>query len=281
MEKILVTGAGGFVGSRILHQCKEKTLCCFPKGFLRTATEQQVQEYLLREQPDIILHTAAISDTGYCARHPEEGYRANVQLPVWLANAARHTGVKLVAFSSDQVYAGVQQLGALSEELSLCPNNVYGRYKLEMEQRVSDLCPDAVLLRASWMYDLPGDALPIRGNLPLNLLHASRQGETAKFSCKDHRGVTYVRHAVELLKATVDLPGGVYNFGSENTEDMVTTARQFAEMLGISVQIEPQQWNRNLAMDTAKLRRHGIYFDSTQQGLCRCLNEHHFTQENA
>lgn len=281
MEKILVTGAGGFVGSRVLNQWKEKTLCCFPKGFLCTATEQQVEEYLLREKPDIILHMAAISDTSYCTQHPEESYRANVQLPVWLANAARHTGAKLVAFSSDQVYAGIKQPGALSEDTPLCPNNVYGRYKLEMEQRVNDLCPDAVLLRASWMYDLPGNELPIRGNLPLNLLHAARKGETVSFSCKDHRGVTYVRHAVELLKATPDLPGGVYNFGSENTEDMLTTARQFAEMLDVSVQIEPQQWSRNLAMDTAKLRRYGIHFDSTQQGLRRCLNEHHFTKKNA
>lgn len=280
MEKILVTGAGGFVGSRILYQWKEKALCCFPKGFLCTATEQQVEEYLLWEKPDIILHTAAISDTGYCAQHPEEGYRANVQLPVWLANAARHTGAKLVAFSSDQVYAGIEQNSALSEDIPLCPNNAYGRYKLEMEQRVSELCPDAVLLRASWMYDLPGDELPIRGNLPLNLLHAARNGETVSFSRKDHRGVTYVRHAVELLKATLDLPGGVYNFGSENAEDMVTTARQFAEMMGISVQIEPQQWRRNLAMDTSKLRRYDIHFDSTQQGLRRCLNEHRFRKEN-
>lgn len=276
MEKILVTGAGGFVGSRIFHQWKGETLCRFPKDFLRSATEQQVVEYLLREKPDIILHAAAISDTGYCAQHPEQAYRANVLLPVWVAKTAQRLGTKLVAFSSDQVYAGVTQTGALNEELPLCPNNVYGRYKLEMEQRVSEICPDAVLLRASWMYDLPGDGLPLRGNLPLNLLHAAEQGEPVCFSCNDYRGVSYVRHVVQLLKPAMRLPGGVYNFGCENCEDMVTTAQQFAEMLGISLRIEPQQWSRNLAMDTTKLRQCGICFDSTQQGLRRCLEEHQF-----
>lgn len=275
MEKILVTGAGGFVGSRIFHQWQDQSLCRFPKGFLSTATEQQVVEYLLRERPQIILHAAALSDTGYCAQHPEEAYRANVQLPVWLAKAVQNSGTKLVVFSSDQVYSGIEQPGLLTEEMPLAPNNVYGHGKLEMEQRVSEMCPDAVLLRASWMYDLPGDGLPIRGNLPLNLLQASSKGETLRFSRRDQRGVTYVRHAVELLKPALSLPGGVYNFGSENPADMVTTAQQFAEMLGVSVQIEPQEWPRNLAMDTSKLRQYGICFDSTQQGLRRCLNEHH------
>lgn len=279
MEKILVTGAGGFVGSRIFHQWKEETLCRFPKDFLRSATEQQVADYLLREKPDIILHTAAISDTGYCAQYPEQAYRANVLLPVWLARAAQRSGAKLVAFSSDQVYAGATQAGALNEEVFLCPNNVYGRYKLEMEQRVGEICPDSVFLRASWMYDLPGDDLPLRGNLPLNLLHAAAQGEPVRFSCNDYRGVSYVRHVVQLLKPALRLPGGVYNFGCENTEDMVATVQRFAEMLGISLQIEPQQWSRNLAMDTSKLRRYGIYFDSTQQGLRRCLDAHHYMKK--
>ena len=61
----------------------------------------------------------------------------------------------------------------MSEALNLHPANIYGQYKLEAEQRVLELCPDSVHLRASWMYDLPGYGLPIRGNLPLNLLRAA------------------------------------------------------------------------------------------------------------
>ena len=137
MKKILVTGAGGFVGSRVMQQWAWRyDLCSFPKGFLATAGEDAVRQAVLQQHPDVILHTAAISDTGYCADHPEQAYRANVELPIWLARAAAETGAKLVAFSSDQVYAGVEQSGPLPESIPLRPANVYGQGKLEMEQRV-------------------------------------------------------------------------------------------------------------------------------------------------
>ena len=275
MKKLLVSGAGGFVGARILDMWRGQfALCAFPSDALRTADENAVLRFILKEHPDVIVHTAALSNTQYCQQEPEDSFRANVLLPEWVAAAAAETGAKLLSFSSDQVYAGVQQPGPLAEALPLSPANVYGQHKLEGEARVMTRCPDAVALRLPWMYDLPGGRLPIRGNLPLNLLRAAQRGESVRFSVWDFRGITYVRQAVALLEAALTLPGGVYNFGSENAENMVLTARQFAETLGITVDIQEADWARNLAMDCSKLRAQGIVFDTTQAGLTRCLRDY-------
>ena len=151
------------MGSRVLHQWQGRAeLFTFPRGFLAAADESAIRRFVETVQPDVILHLAALSDTGYCQQHPEESQRANVELPVWMAKAARDTGAKLISFSSDQVYAGVTQPGPLPETLPLSPANTYGQHKLEAEERVLALCPEAALLRAPWMYDLPGDGLPLR-----------------------------------------------------------------------------------------------------------------------
>lgn len=276
MKKLLVSGAGGFVGARIMTQLAGRyELCAFPKGMLAAADEQTVADWVRREQPDVIVHTAALSDTGYSEKHPDESYRANVLLPCWMAAAAQKSGAKLVAFSSDQVYTGLTEHGPFDEDTPLSPANVYGRHKQEMEQRVLDILPDAVLLRAAWMYDLPGYGLPIRGNFLLNLLTAAMRQETLRFSARDYRGITYVREAVERLTQAMELQGGVYNFGSENDCDMVTTARRACVLLDIPPVIETADWPRSLLMDGGRFRAAaGVGFDDTLTGVQRCLRDY-------
>lgn len=280
MRKVLVSGAGGFVGARIMTQLADRyTLCAFPKGMLAAADEAAVAELVRREQPDVILHTAAISDTGYSEQHPAESYRANVELPLWIAQVARQTGAKLVSFSSDQVYAGLDAVELFTEDRPLSPANVYGRHKLEAEQRVLDALPDAVLLRATWMYDLPGYGLPIRGNFLLNLLTAAMRQETLRFSGSDYRGITYVREAVERLSDAMELPGGVYNFGSGNDCDMYATAECACALLDMHPALEKADWQRCLLMDGSKFRAAaGVGFGDTLTGLTHCLRDYGLTR---
>jgi len=95
-----------------------------------------------------------------------------------------------------------------------------------------------------------------------------------RFSRNDYRGVGYVREVIENLIPAMELPGGVYNFGSECDGDMVETARCFANLLQVDVKIEESDFTRNLAMDTGKLRAQGIEFSSTWGALRVCLGDY-------
>lgn len=184
---ILVTGPRGFVGRRIMERFLDAV--ALPSELSRSADAEGIAAHVEQVHPSAIFHTAAISDIGTCEKDPRASYQANVLLPVALAKAAKATGAKLVAFSSDQVYTGRADGGPFGEDLSLPePANVYARHKLEAEKRVLDILPQAVMLRATWMYDMPQYGQPNRGNFLANVLRSALRGERQTYSRREFRG---------------------------------------------------------------------------------------------
>lgn len=255
----LVTGSTGFVGKKIMQLCEN--VVAAPS--LRDVSEEQVRRIVEESGADTIIHTAAISDISDCEADPEASYIANVQLPVFLARASK--GRKLICFSSDQVYTGMDSEGPYTEECAK-PANTYARHKLEMEQRVLEINPDAVMLRAEWMYDYGTD----KPNYFTNMLNAKG---VVRFSSKNHRGVTYVKEVAENMDKVCALPGGVYNFGSETTKSMYEVTRDFANALKLDLSVEDVSPLHNLWMNCEKARKNGVIFSEVSEGLIRCARD--------
>ncbi len=256
---ILVTGASGFVGGKIMQMCRDVVAC----PSLRGMSEEDVRRIVKESGADTIVHTAAIADIGVCQKNPDASYLANVQLPVWLAKAA--TDIKLICFSSDQVYSGMTEEGPYTED-TVRPNNVYAEHKWEMEQRVLDIDPDAVMLRAEWMYDHYAN----KPNYFLNILNAA---QPLRFSSHQYRGITYVKEVAENLDAVIRLPGGSYNFGSETTRSMFEITKEFLAFLGKDIPLEDTPAPHNLWMNCDKAKRHGVIFRTVEEGLRQCAED--------
>ena len=257
---ILITGAAGFVGRRLM----ETVPGAVAAPSLRNASQEDVRRIVEESGAAAILHTAAISDIGACQADPEASYRANVQIPLWLARAAGNR--KLICFSSDQVYSGSKEAGPYSEEMT-APGNVYACHKLEMEQRVLEILPEAVMLRAEWMYDL-------RAPKPNYLLNVLRAEGTVAFSSRQYRGVTYLGEVAEAMDRVLALPGGAYNFGSETTLSMQELTKRLAALLGKPLAVEDAPPRHNLWMDCGKAARYGVVFSDVLTGLTKCLQEY-------
>lgn len=290
-KRLLITGSSGFVGRAFAKRWAERyELICPSHATMDISNKDDVLRFCEQHRPHLILHLAALANTGYCEQHPEESFKVNVQGTQHMAIAAAACGAKMVYFSSDQVYNGNLEKGGLSEELSVAPENHYGRHKLLAEQWAAEASPEAVGLRATWMYDARQPDEPQRLNFVINFEEALKTKTPLTFAVREYRGITWLRDVVELLPHTFELPGGVYNYGATNELNTYQTACRYFEMLHSNLSTDSMvqadekrfpQHVRNIAIDNTKILQASngkICFGNTIDGLQRFAHEQQKTR---
>ena len=146
-----------------------------------------------------------------------------------------------------------------------------------MENRVLAIDPNAVMLRATWMYDMPMFGVPNRSNLITMFLNAAITQKPLALSKEEFRGITYVREVAEQTLQAVNLPGGAYNFGSEADVSMYALAELFMEKTGMKLNLQEKSGGENLWMNCAKLKNAGGGFETTAEGLTTCIEDYNLS----
>ncbi len=280
-KKMMITGTDGFLGSRIAvyYENKYEVIRACRKD-LDITDKKAVERFLKEKNPEVVIHCAAISDVGTCEKNPELSEAVNLHGTVNLVNAGKVIGSRLLFMSSDQIYAG-SKLERPNQETDNIPLiNVYGRQKKQAEEKILELLPEGICLRLSWMYDFPVRGLKSSNNLLVRLLRAMIQNQEISLPVRDYRGITWVQDVVKNIEPAIELPGGVYNFGSESTCSSYETGIRFLSMLIHSEDSRKlvlpnheafSKEIRNLAMNTEKIRSYGLNFPETISGLKNCL----------
>lgn len=276
MKKLLVTGASGFMGSRVAEFYRGKYEVYAPSHREMDITDEgSVYAFFEVFRPDYVVHCAAISDIGRCDREPQRSWEINVDGSRNMAKASGYCGAKCLVCSSDQVYQGSGGKGPHREEESIEPANLYGREKKRAEEECLRENPECVMLRLSWMYDVHRENREEHGDFFTGLLSGLKDTQILRYPVYDIRGITDVNEVVENLEKAFDLRGGIYNFGSPNDRNTYETVLAMFDGLGwdtgrIGRNEEAfAEQPRDISMDQGKLNACGIVFTPTVEALIR------------
>ena len=178
MNKILVTGGTGYIGSHtvvellqagyeveILDNLFNSKLVVLDKIEQITGKKPQFHQVDLLDKPamlevfkagsfDAVIHFAGLKAVGESVEKPLEYYENNVSGTINLLECMKETGVKKIIFSSSATVYGVQGSPEYVETMKTGGelSNPYGRTKYFIEEILKDVCAsdhefEAALLR--------------------------------------------------------------------------------------------------------------------------------------
>lgn len=236
MERILVTGANGQLGSEltVLSSKYPQYKWIFADRTQITLDNLEVLEKQLKEiQPDIIFNCGAYTAVDKAESEKELAYTVNHLSVELIARYSKHNNVKLIHVSTDYVFDGSSSI-ALNEEAKTNPINVYGASKLAGEVACLKENPDSIIIRTSWVYSKFGN------NFVKTMQRLMQERESLNVVNNQIGSPT---HAADLAKAIMDIlesqkwVPGIYNYSDEGEISWYEFALSIKEFGGYSCNV--------------------------------------------
>ena len=155
--KLLITGAGGLVGSSLVSYSKMlgDDVTAYSRESLDITDRESVFQTVAAEPFEVVINCAAWTDVDGCESDAERAFLVNAEGPENLAKACRETGATFVTISTDYVFDGSKQ-GFYTQLDEPSPLSIYGKSKLEGEQRTLSANPNSVVARTGFVFGVGG-----------------------------------------------------------------------------------------------------------------------------
>lgn len=217
-----------------------------------------ISDLVDRMRPDVIVHSAALTDVDRCEREKELAYKMNVEGTRALAEAAEKSGSFLVYISTDYVFDGLR--GMYREDDCTNPVNYYGCSKLLGEQ----FCSDGCIARTCVIYG----SRPASGkiNFALWLINSLKSGKQVRVVTDQFITPTLNTNLAQMVLEAADLRlRGIYNLAGATRVSRYDYALELARVFDLdSNLIVPSRmadlkWDArrpiDSSLDTAKAKR--------------------------
>lgn len=245
--KILVTGANGFLGQHLclyLQRAGHAIVATgrgesrLPTAYTQTYTAADltnaaaVQTLIQQAQPDVIIHSAAMSKPDECHVQREACLLHNVEVTRYLTDAANSTNkdIHFIYVSTDFVLG---DNGPHDETVTPAPLNFYGESKLQSEQLVAAVMKHYAIMRPVFIYGAVWEGL--RGGFVQWVKQSLEQGKPIKVVNDQQRTPTYVGDICQGLEAIARLKKpGIYHLSGKE----VLTPYQMAITVAEELQLD-------------------------------------------
>ncbi|HEX2678876.1 MAG TPA: SDR family oxidoreductase [Polyangiales bacterium] len=274
MTELLVTGAGGALGSVLMRVLEEQLRTGLgmvsPSGprphvgkvFVGDLSDARTyQDRVLSAAPATIVHAAAISQVAAVYADPERARTVNVDATARLLSLARATGARFVYLSTDLVFDG--ESAPYDEDATTEPCSLYGRTKLEAECHVLTY-KRGLVVRLPLLYGEP--EVSRAPTFFQSMLAALREGRPVTLFSDELRTPLWLDDAARacVQLALSDVTGVIHAGGPERIsrlamgEQLVRALGADPALLRPSLRAEvpaPEPRPRDVSLDSGKFLR--------------------------
>ncbi|MDD5224000.1 MAG: dTDP-4-dehydrorhamnose reductase [bacterium] len=159
--KILITGSQGMLGGKVreVFTSGENEVVGIDLEEANIADLDSITSLIEKVHPELVIHTAAMTDVDGCEKKPESAYKINALGTRNVTVGAKKAGSRLVYISTDYVFDGTKK-EPYNEYDPTNPISVYGSSKLAGEDYVRQLLPEHYIVRTAWLFGKPGRDFP-------------------------------------------------------------------------------------------------------------------------
>jgi dTDP-4-dehydrorhamnose reductase len=242
--RIAITGASGLLGKALIvaasprHQiiAAVHSTNVIARQFLEVVpldlTEpESIERFIDAAAPDLIIHSAAITDVDLCEREPELARSHNAEPTRQLAHALRRTKTRIVYLSTDYVFDGTS--GPYTETDIPHPINVYGQTKLAGEEAILELGDRAAVVRSA---SFLGKGGPGRPTFAEHMLETMRERPPLKAAHDQSSNITPIDElASGILRLAESGAPGIWHIAHPR----ILSRYEFALLLAKAANLDP------------------------------------------
>lgn len=242
--RTLITGGSGLLATNWAIHVRKKyplflathrhsvSLAGVESGHVRLDDQGAISQVIHAFKPDLIIHTAGLTNVDECERNPGLAKKVNSDIAANVARAAVGADVTLVHISTDHLFQGDK--ANLDEQAVPSPVNVYGRTKLEAEKAVAAICPEALIVRTNFF----GWGAHGRSSITDWIINSLRGGERIHAFEDVFITPVYVDTLVDIIYKLVELNvSGIINVVSDERVSKFDFALAVAEEFGLNKEL--------------------------------------------